>query len=242
FEGVYNGLNVGNIGSTTITGLSNPGSYYFRMRSGNACGISGNSNTLYMLTGPPGSPNTTSNPVTTITCNSFVATWGGVTGAGTYFLDVSVSPTFVSYVGIYQDLNVGALTSFNVTGLTPGTTYYYRVRAASGCATGLNSSSVTVSLVTPSAPVPAAASSISNSSFTANWALSANATTYYIDVATDPLFNNVVTGYNSLNVGYVSSYSITGLTSGVTYYYRVRASNSCATSLNSTPTISLTTL
>jgi len=242
FEGVYNSLNVGNISSTTITGLSNPGNYYFRMRSANACGISGNSNTLYMLTGAPGAPNTTNNPVTTITCNSFIATWGGVTGAGTYFLDVSTSATFVSYVGIYQDLNVGSLTSFNVTGLTPGTTYYYRVRAASGCATGINSSSVTVSLVTPSAPTPAAASSITNSSFTANWALAANATTYYIDVATDPLFNNVVTGYNSLNAGNVTSYSVTGLTSGVTYYYRVRASNSCATSLNSTPTINLTTL
>ena len=240
FQGVYNSLNVGNVTTMTVTGLSNPGNYYFRMRSANACGTSGNSNTLFMLTGAPGAPNTSNNPVGTITCNSFVANWGGVSGAGTYFLDVSTVSNFATYVGVYQDLNVGSATSFNVTGLTAGTTYFYRVRAASGCATGLNSSTVTVSLVSPVAPVVGAASSITTSTFVANWSSSVNATTYYIDVATDPLFDNFVTGYNSLNAGNVNSITINGLTSGITYYYRVRASNSCSTSGNS-GTTNLTT-
>jgi hypothetical protein len=36
-------------------------------------------------------------------------------------------------------LSVGNVTSYNVTGLSANTTYYYRLRAYNGCATGSNS-------------------------------------------------------------------------------------------------------
>lgn len=44
-------------------------------------------------------------------------------------MDVSTSRSFDSYVSGYQDLDVGNVTSRIVSGLNPGTTYYYRVRA-----------------------------------------------------------------------------------------------------------------
>jgi len=59
------------------------------------------------------------------------------------------------------------------------------------------------------------------------------ATTYFLDVATDNSFTNFVPGFNNLNVGNVTSYNVTGLTCNTTYYYRVRAGNSCGTSGNS---------
>jgi hypothetical protein len=68
----------------------------------------------------------------------------------------------------------------------------------------------------------------------------AGATTYYLDVATDVGFTSFVPGYNNLNVGNVTSYNVTGLNCGTTYYYRVRAGNSCGTSPNSN-SISVTT-
>jgi hypothetical protein len=68
----------------------------------------------------------------------------------------------------------------------------------------------------------------------------AGATTYYLDVATDAGFTSFVPGYNNLNVGNVTSYNVTGLNCGTTYYYRVRAGNSCGTSPNSN-SISVTT-
>lgn len=69
---------------------------------------------------------------TNITATSFDANWGVSTGAITYFLDVSTDVLFGSYVGTYQGMNVGNVTTFTVTGVTPlAACYYYQVRAYS---------------------------------------------------------------------------------------------------------------
>src|SRR5204862_6491796 len=62
------------------------------------------------------------------TRSSFMATWPSVGGAKGYFLDVSTSNSFSSYVNGYHDLDVGNVNGRAVTGLSPGTTYYYRAR------------------------------------------------------------------------------------------------------------------
>jgi hypothetical protein len=63
------------------------------------------------------------------TRSTFVATWPSISGATSYHLDVSTNSGFGSYVNGYRDLDVGQITSRVVTGLKPGTTYHYRVRA-----------------------------------------------------------------------------------------------------------------
>ena len=64
---------------------------------------------------------------------------GSVSGATNYRLDVSTSNSFTNYVPGYNNLDVGNTTSYPVTGLSPNTTYYYRVRTYNGCATSANS-------------------------------------------------------------------------------------------------------
>src|SRR4029077_7998759 len=66
------------------------------------------------------------------TRSSFMATWGSASGAKGYFLDVSTSNSFSSYVDGYHGLDVGNVNGRAVTGLNPGTTYYYRVRPYNG--------------------------------------------------------------------------------------------------------------
>jgi autotransporter-associated beta strand protein len=89
-------------------------------------------------------------------------------------------------------------------------------------------------LPVPTAPISSAATSSSIGGFTANWAASAGATGYYLDVATDSAFQSILTGYNGKDVGAVTSYSVTGaFSAGATLYYRVRAYNSNGASLSS---------
>jgi hypothetical protein len=72
------------------------------------------------------------------------------------------------------------------------------------------------------------ATSVNNTSFTANWAepILGRTERYYLDVSTNSNFSSFVSGYNSLNVGLNTSYNVSGLSANTTYYYRVRANKS----------------
>ncbi|HBX53295.1 MAG: hypothetical protein A2275_10600 [Bacteroidetes bacterium RIFOXYA12_FULL_35_11] len=80
---------------------------------------------------------------------------------------------------------------------------------------------------------------LSVTTFSANWTASVGAETYYLDISTTSDFSTFVTGYQNLNVGNVLTYTVTGLTCGITYYYRVKAANSCGVTVP-TNIISLT--
>ncbi|HEY2143681.1 MAG TPA: NF038122 family metalloprotease [Candidatus Udaeobacter sp.] len=62
------------------------------------------------------------------TRTSFMASWDNAARGTGYLLDVSTSSLFSDYLEDYHDFDVGDLTAWTVTGLDPGTTYYYRVR------------------------------------------------------------------------------------------------------------------
>lgn len=61
------------------------------------------------------------------------------------------------------------------------------------------------------------------SSFMANWERIIAAQGYLLDVSTNESFSDYVDGYHDLDVGNVKGRVVTGLNSGTTYYYRVRA-------------------
>ena len=81
---------------------------------------------------------------TTYNGSSFTANWRSVNGATGYRFDVATDSSFTNYVPGYQDLDVGNVTSKNVTGLAARTIYYYRVRAYNGNGTSPNSNVVQV--------------------------------------------------------------------------------------------------
>jgi M6 family metalloprotease-like protein len=98
--------------------------------------------------------------------------------------------------------------------------------------------------VIPNRPVASVANPASNilqTTMTANWELSATATSYRLDVSTSSGFATFVTGYNDTDVGNVKSISVSGLNPRTVYYYRVRGNNLGGSSDNSN-VISLTTL
>jgi hypothetical protein len=83
------------------------------------------------------------------TRSSFMATWGAVSGAKGYLLDVSTSNSFNSYVHGYHDLDVGNVNGRAVNGLNPGTTYYYRVRPYTAAGSGGYSNVMTATTEAP---------------------------------------------------------------------------------------------
>lgn len=106
-----------------------------------------------------------------------------------------------------------------------------RYYATNGCGrTDSNVVAITVNPL-PGTPTVTAGTDPTCSSFLANWTAAPNATGYYLDVST---VNNFSTGpYSNLDIGLVSSYNVTGLNKETTYFYRLRAYNSCGTSISS---------
>jgi hypothetical protein len=88
----------------------------------------------------------------------------------------------------------------------------------------------------PAAPAPPVAedgTDILTTSFTANWAPSAGASGYRLDVSTSYVFADFIAGFEDRDVGPATSRGLTGLSIASTYFYRVRAYNTDATSASS---------
>jgi hypothetical protein len=174
----------------------------------------------------------TAKAATNITTTSFTANWSSVSGAMSYLLDVSTSSTFSTFLSGFQNLNVGTVISRSITGLSAGKTYYYRLRTLSSAGTSGNSNVISVATV-PLAPTAKAATNVTTTSFKANWSSVSGATSYRVDVSTSSTFSTFLSGFQNLDVGNVISRSVSGLTAGRTYYYRVRARDSGGISVNS---------
>jgi phosphodiesterase/alkaline phosphatase D-like protein len=238
-----NNRDIGNLTSATVTGLTANTTYYYRVRAYGAAGTSVNSNIITTLTLPgiPTAPVATS--ASSIAQTGFTANWNISSLAAGYRLDLSTSTSFTTLITGYNNLDVGNVTSVSITGLTANTLYYYRIRAynVSGTSTNSNTISTTTLINPPSAPVTTSATNITQTGFSANWGSTSTATGYQLDVSTNNSFSTFISGYSNRNVGNVTSFSVTGLSSNTIYYYRVRATNAGGSSVNSS-TISVTTL
>ncbi len=186
--------------------------------------------TFTTILGPP-----TATAASTITTTSFSANWTAHVngGATSYRLDVGTSPGGTQ---ILSNLNVGAVTTYSVTSLTAGTTYYYKVRAVNAGGTSANSNEISQITIT-SAPVATVATGMTTTSFSANWVSVTGAASYRIDVGTTPGGTDIK---NDFVLGLVTTYSVTALTPGTTYYYKVRAVNAGGTSANSNEITTIT--
>jgi hypothetical protein len=159
----------------------------------------------------------------------FTANWTASTigTAEKYYLDVSTDSTFGTFVSGYNAKDVGAVTSYSVTGLSANTKYYYRVRAekASVTGSGCNSNITSVTTNVPETLVATAGTNRTSTSFRANWSTPPihSITSYTLDVSTNNTFTAPVTG-SPFTVA-DTTYNVTGLTANTTYFYRVRVTN-----------------
>ncbi len=157
-----------------------------------------------------------------VNTQSITANWEVVSGADSYELDVSTDSSFVSMVPGYTSIETGNVTSYEVTTLSAGTDYHYRVRAKIGDLTGAFSE--TISTITyPEVPVATTASDQNALQFMANWQLTDGARKYLLDVAYDEDFESILPDYHALEVGSQTSFEILHLQPGTDYFYRIRS-------------------
>ena len=114
--------------------------YYVRGYAINSAGTSYGSQISFKTASAP--PVATA--ATLVGESSFTMNWNASTGAIKYYLDVSTASDFSSFVTDFNNKDVGNVTNYKITGLTPGTNYYYRLRAYNGDAISGNSNSITV--------------------------------------------------------------------------------------------------
>ncbi len=106
----------------TLTDLDPSQTYYVRAYATNQFGTSYGEQKILKIA-------PTANLGTAVNNNSFTASWNELTGAASYLLDVATSNNFeTDCIEGYTNLSV-SLTAKEISGLTAGQTYYYRVRA-----------------------------------------------------------------------------------------------------------------
>ncbi|MCX7875346.1 MAG: fibronectin type III domain-containing protein [Melioribacteraceae bacterium] len=129
--------------------------------------------------------------------------------------------------------------NINLASAQNNTTYYWSVDVYDDGILMSSSSEFTfITILGP--PTTTAATAITGTSFSANWTAHTNggATSYILRVGTTPNGTDII---NDSNVGNVLIYSVTGLSSGTTYYYSVKANDGTYTSVASNET-NVTTL
>ncbi len=93
--------------------------------------------------------------------------------------------------------------------------------------------SVVTPVILPDAPVPSAASGITDIGFSFSWPSVADATGYYVYISTDSGYGSFLPGYDGKDVGSALSEVVTGLTANTNYYYKLKSYNNGGESVDS---------
>ena len=216
----------------TDSGLTPGTTYYYQVAAFDASGDGTRSGTVSAATPAAPLPAPTNLFAAPLNSSSIRLTWTPVAGATGYYLYRSLSPD-----SGFQQIAAVSDRFYTDSGLSPSTTYYYR--AAAYDASGTGALSDTASATTMSAPLPAPASlnatAVGPASIQLSWPVVPGAQTYAIYRSTSPNGPFEVVAGSAQN-----TYTDTGLTPGVTYYYQVAAVDASGTGAMS-PTAAATT-
>ena len=231
--------------SATVTGLTNGVTYSFRVSAVNAAGTSSASEVVRALVGVPTAPTSLT---ATAGASEVVLRWSAPSANGgsaitDYIVEYS-SDAGDSWVTF--DEGTSTTLSATVTGLVNGTTYSFRVSAATAVGRGAVSSSVTAvpwQVNVPSAPRDLLITSVMATSIALEWRIPAAdgggfISGYVVEQSSDngsTWFTSVVTGTGGRagGVWFTTAYS---LVSGRDYLFRVRATNAAGNSAPSNTT------
>ncbi len=223
--------------TAALSGLTPNTTYHYRVKGVNTAGTTNGSDQIF--TTPAIAPTVAT--VAASSVSSTAATLNGTVNANgastTVTFEYGTSTAYGSTVTAAQSpvtgTNATSVTAA-LSGLTPNTTYYYRVNGVNtaGTTNGTRLSFTTSPIASTATTV--AASSVASTTATLNGTINANnaSTTVTFEYGTTTSYgSNItatqspVTGTNATSVTAV----LTGLTPNTTYYYRVKGVNTAGT-------------
>src|SRR5690606_32356161 len=242
YEVFQNGVSIANTGTATnfnVTGLAPSSNYDFTVFAEDAAGnVSAVSNTESVTTS--GAPDTQApSAVTDLTASGTTSTSTNLSwSASTDNVGVTNYEVFQNGVSIG---NTGTVTNFNVTGLSPSTSYNFTV-FAEDAAGNVSAVSNTESVTTAGAPDTQAPSAVTDLTASGTTSTSTNlswsASTDNVGVTNYAVFQN---GVSIANTGTATNFNVTGLAPSTSYNFTVFAEDeigraSCMPNDESTPT------
>ncbi len=210
----------------SVTGLSVNVRYYFQVRAINGALTSAYTNEATSITSTPALPTSVTAIATSPTQitlswvdNATIETGYGVersTTSGTGFVLVTTAA-----------INA---TGFVDTGLTTGTTYYYRIRALNGGLPSAYTTQIGTAIVVPAAPTTLTATAASATQVNLTWVdASTNETGFVVERSTTSGSGFTIVTTTAANA---TSYSDVSAVANTTYYYRIRSTNGVGSSAN----------
>jgi len=224
-----NGASVGTAGSTsfTVTGLSPSTTYTFMVAATDSFGLGSQSAGINVTTLAASCAASLSAPTglaaSNTTSTSTTISWSAVTPPA----NCSVSGYSVFQNG--TSIGTSTTTSFNVTGLSPSTTYTFTVAATDSFGTGAQSSGLNVTTsaascsASPGAPTGLSSSNTTSTGTTISW--SAVTPPASCSVSSYTVFKNGT----SIGMSTTTSFNVTGLSASTTYTFTVAATDSFGT-------------
>lgn len=215
--GTYSYINSTTSKSYVDSGLTSGKSYYYKViafKTSRATKVYSKFSSAVNTKPVPITP--TGLNVTSSSYNTAKLSWTSVSGASGYEVYSATSST-----GTFSYMKKTASTSYNLSDLTTGKTYYYKVRAYStvGTVKIYSNYSATANVKSiPSTPTNLVATSESDTKYNISWSEASGATGYQVYRATSS------DGYYSLLNSTASAYyQDSDLERGTSYFYKVRA-------------------
>ena len=212
-------ISAGSNTQITHSGLTNGTTYYYRVLATNIGGSSNLSVETTAIPVPP-IPTVPINIVATAGNAEVVVSWDAVASADSYTVYWNTAGNVTTSD---SSISAGSNTQITHSGLTNGTTYYYRVLATN--IGGSSNLSVETTAI-PVPPIPTVPINIvataGNAEVVVSWDAVASADSYTVYWNTA---GNVTTSDSSISAGSNTQITHSGLTNGTTYYYKVIASN-----------------
>ena len=234
----------------TVTGLTNGVAYLFRVKARNDIGDGAYAT---LGSGPvvpgalPGAPTVLAGVATAVT-RSVALTWRAPSVVGSpaltdYVVEYKVNGQLDTAYVPFND-GVRATTGATVTGLASNTTYVFRVRAVNDLGNGPVSATATVLVpaTAPTSPQGLVVASVASGQAALTWTAPADnggspVTAYVVQVKVTGQADST---YRQVGTTAAPGFTVTGLTNGTSYTFRVAAQNGVgvgpfATSAPATP-------